>query len=113
MRWNFVSDTIFFSIRVKRKEHITLEGFLLGFGNVLLEGPPFAHVRPEGCLPGPRKTGEKEAFVALLRGFLKLRSTFASLGSRALEKGLIELHEEPQESPGGKGLRLRLPTPFP
>ena len=61
--------------------------------------------------PWPQKKGEKEAFLAiLLCGFLKPSSTFASLGTRALEKRLIKLHKEPRGLLERKGLRL--PSPF-
>ena len=60
MRWNFISDTILFSIWAKTASY--LEGHLLGFGTILFERPPFAHVRPKGCLPGPRKKERKKHF---------------------------------------------------
>lgn len=90
------------------------KGFLRGAGIYYLSGLPLSMWDPKAVslvpvkkecetqrlTPWPQKKG---VFVAiLLCGFLKLRSTFASLGTRALEKGLIELHKA-QESPGKKG----------
>lgn len=35
------------------RDQVTLEGFIMGFGDILLEGPAFAPVRPKVCLLGP------------------------------------------------------------
>lgn len=80
----------------------------MGFGNILLEGPPFAHVIPKGCLPGPREKVKKKKKPIHGYYFLKLCNTYASLGTSALEKRLIKLHKELR-----RRKVQRLLTPFP
>lgn len=90
---------------------ITLEGFIMGFGDIVLKRPPFAHVRPKAVFLVLEKRWAEVFVATVFHGFLKLCGSSASLGTRALEKGLIKLNKEPRGLLGIKALRP--PTPFP
>lgn len=85
----------------------------MGFGTILLEKPPFAHVIPKGCLPGPReKVGKEKKKKQKKQSWLLFSEAFQQLcfswHQSSGKKRLIKLHKECR-----RRKVPRLSTPFP